>query len=92
MATSIGGSDYVLDYSALKYHFRFSFIVPRTKVAAEYDMADAKAFFLVVSRVNTFQWTDENSTVRTVRLMSNAVSFEPESGRWMRCTVELKQV
>ena len=91
LGTSKGGTDYVREYGDDQNRFAFSFIVPRTKAETEADMADAKAFFAVVKRTGTFTWTDENGTVRTVRNMSNQITFEPMGGRWVRCSIELKE-
>ena len=72
--------------------YTFSFIVPRVKVASELDMPAAKTFFGVVKRTNTFQWTDNSSTVRTVRIMTNPIRFEPfGGGKYAKCTIELKE-
>lgn len=85
LGESKGGSDYVREYGEDQNRYTFTAIIPRSGLAA------AKTFFGVITRVNTFQWTDDVATVRTVRLMTNPIRFEPTGGNWVRITLELKE-
>lgn len=84
LGESKGGADYVREYGDDQDRHTFSFVIPRASMAA------AKTFFGVVTRLNTFQWTDDAATVRTVRNMTNPIRFEPYNGVWVRVTLELK--
>jgi len=89
---TLGGSDQVKEYGTAKNTYTFSFIVPQTKTASETDLADVKAFFAIVRRLYTFQWTDvdNSSVVRTVRLITNPIQWTRMGGKWFKITIELK--
>ncbi len=90
---TLGGSDQVKEYGTAKNIYSFSFIVPSVKTASETDLADVKAFFAVVRRLYTFQWTDVDATgspVRTVRLTTNPIQWTRMGGKWFKITIELK--
>lgn len=84
------GTDIVRDYGAGKDTFSFSAVFPKFKTGTESDLADVKAFLGLVRRLNTFTWTDENGTVRTVRNLTNPIQFAPLGGRWYKVSLELK--
>lgn len=90
---TMGGTDRAVDFGDHRRSYTLTFIVPRSS-ATEDDKSDALTFFQTVKRVNTFQWTDGGSTVRTVRLMSNPVRFDPLENTgfaYYRVTVELRE-
>lgn len=85
-----GGSDQVKEYGDNKNIYEFTFIFPRSSSST--DLADVKTFFGIVKRLYTFVWTDDSSTNRTVRCITNPIRFEPiASGLYYTCTIELKE-
>ncbi len=89
-----GGIDRAQDYGDERDVYAVSFVVPRAAVGAESDLADVKTFFKTVKRINTFQWTDSGSTVRTVRNISNPIRCVPmtnTSGKYYIISVQLME-
>lgn len=73
---SKGGTRFVESFGAAKYQFPFTAIVPKDS-ATETDYADVLAFFIATNgAVTNFSWTDENSVIRTVRMVSGSLTFE----------------
>lgn len=90
-AETKGGSDQTREYGDTKSHFNFTFIFHRSHASLT-DLADVKTFFGVVKRLYEFVWTDESGVQRTVRCLTNPITFEPTaSGLYYRCTIELKE-
>ena len=79
LAVTAGGTDQVREFGVAQSMYDVTVIVPRSSETAS-DKADLAAFLNTVRRINTFQWTDENGTVRTVRNHSNPMTLEPMAG------------
>lgn len=89
-AESMGGTDQVVEHGDSKDHFDLSVIVYRSHGSLA-DKADLYAFLNTVRRLNTFQWTDEAGTVRTVRNVTNPIVFEPFYALYTRVSLTLKE-
>ncbi len=90
-AETKGGADQTREYGDTKNHYAFTFIIPRSHASLT-DLADAKVFFGVIKRLYTFVWTDDVGTSRTVRCVTNPITFESiATGLYCRCTIELKE-
>jgi len=90
---SVGGTRYAESFGANKQVYQFTFIVPITKVVSEMDQADMVTFFAtVLGAVESFVWTDENGTERTVRCISEEISFQTlvNAPKYRKCTLQLE--
>ncbi len=88
---SKGGTTMVESFGSAKRLYPFSAYVYNVH-ATSADYADVIAFIITSlnGAENTFQWTDENSIVRTVRLVDGTVSFEM-AGNYKKFTVNLEE-
>lgn len=71
-----GGTTRAKKYGAGKRVYTLSAIIAESS-GSETDAGDVIAFVdeYAEGAVNTVQWTDENGTVRTVRILNDAVDF-----------------
>ncbi len=74
---SKGGTMMVESFGSAKRLYPFSAYIYNSHVSSA-DYADIISFVITTlnGAENTFQWTDENSEVRTVRLVDGTISFE----------------
>jgi len=86
---TLGGTDRVCEYGDPKDEYDFVALVWRTHSTAP-DLDDLKTFLRTVRRINTFQWTNGNGTVRTVRNITQSITFEPYGGLYIKAALKLK--
>ncbi len=86
-----GGTQMVESFGSAKRLYPFSVYIYNVH-ASSADYADVIAFIITTlnGAENTFQWTDENSVVRTVRLTDNSISFEMV-GNYKKFSVNLEE-
>lgn len=88
-AETYGGSDQVRERGDSTDRYQFSAVVPKTSATVS-DKADLRTFLAAVRRINTFQWTDDAGTIRTVRNLTNPIRFENYGGKFVRAILDLK--
>jgi len=87
---SKGGTDAAEEFGDDQDIYPFSAIVYRDHETLA-DKASLYAFLATVKRLNTFQWTDDASTVRTVRNVTNPIVFESFGPDYVAVRLELKK-
>ncbi|MDD5353031.1 MAG: hypothetical protein PHS93_07730 [Candidatus Omnitrophica bacterium] len=90
---SKGGTRYSESFGANKQVHQFTFIVPITKVSSETDQADVVTFFAtVLGAVESFAWTDQGGTERTVRCINDELTFRTlqNAPKYRKCTLLLE--
>lgn len=87
-----GGTSMARSYGAAKRIWPVTAIFAISS-GSEADFADVLAWIEDVAEgaVNEFEWTDENSIVRTVRLVNESFSFPKHGHDSQRCTFRLEE-
>ncbi len=89
---SVGGTPARKSFGSGKHFHPFSAYIYNSH-ASSADFADIAAFILTTINFseNSFQWTDENSVVRTVFLLDDEISFE-RAGQYLKFSVTLEEL
>lgn len=86
-----GGTRQAKSYGAAKHIWQFTVIFFASSTSI--DLADILNWIenVSVGAVNAFVWTDENSTARTVRILSAEFTFPEFGHNTQSCTFQLEE-